>query len=107
MIVLTPAQANRVRGLSVLGSALVPFPLANGNYVLPETVLTDPAHERLWPALNALPKVPDESVRAGVPQNPNDPLSPVINSDYEQDPVKRGRAAFRPDWKPGETVVIT
>ncbi len=106
MIILTRAQANRVRGLSTEGHALAPVPLANGTFALPETVLDDPAHARYRNILNQLPKVPDESLRKGELQDPNDINSPLVNSDYEQDPVRRRRNAYSQDWKAGEVVVV-
>jgi hypothetical protein len=32
--------------------------------------------------------------------------SPIINSDYEQDQVKRARCAFKTEWRAGELVVV-
>lgn len=57
MIILTAAQANRMRGRSALRSyaALYPWPLKDGTFMLPEEVLTDPAHADLRPFLLTLP----------------------------------------------------
>jgi hypothetical protein len=106
MIILTPTQANRVRGLTTLGHALAPVPLANGNFVLPDTVLTDPAHARFKTFLSSLPRVADETLRRGERQDPTDIHSPIINSDFEQDPVKRSAAAFKRDWVVGKLVTV-
>ena len=55
MIVLTQAQANQVRGETTDGNALEPVMLADGvSYVLPEEVLTDPAHAANRVLLQAL-----------------------------------------------------
>lgn len=44
-IILTTAEADAVRGPTAPGAALEPVPLADGvTFVLPEEVLTDPAH---------------------------------------------------------------
>jgi hypothetical protein len=107
MIILTSTQANRVRGLTTEGHGLAPVPLANGTFALPESVLDDPAHARYRNILDRLPKVPDNSLRVGTPQDPNNPSSPLINSDYEQDPVRRRRFDYSRDkWRPGEVVVV-
>ena len=106
MIILTRTQANRVRGLSIEGHALAPAPLTNGTFALPESVLDDPAHARYRNVLNELPKVPDDSIRRGEPQDITDPTLPLINSDYEQDPVRRQRNAYSAAWKAGEVVVV-
>ena len=44
MIVLTAAQANQVRGLTVYGHALAPVPLTDGMFTLPEACAVDPSH---------------------------------------------------------------
>lgn len=46
MIILTAAQATQVRGISptVPSAGLWPVPLTDGTFMLPEAVLTDPAH---------------------------------------------------------------
>lgn len=58
MIILTVAQATRVRGRSPSNgnAALWPVPLKDGTFMLPEAVLTDPAHSDVWAFLAALPK---------------------------------------------------
>jgi hypothetical protein len=55
MIILTAAQASNVQGQDTPFSALVPRPLNDGTFGLPEAVLTDPAHVSHWAALNVLP----------------------------------------------------
>lgn len=56
MIILTPSEADQVRG-PTNGGALDPIPLADGvTYVLPEAVLTDPAHAQHHAFLGGLPQ---------------------------------------------------
>lgn len=55
MIILTAEQADFARGDTSHGTALNPVALLDGSFVLPEAVLTDPAHERLHEYLSALP----------------------------------------------------
>lgn len=58
LIILTPEQADQVRGPSVNGAAaLEPRETANGNFVLPDLVLSDPAHESHHVFLASLPKM--------------------------------------------------
>lgn len=57
MIILTQEEAEAVRGETHKGAALDPVPLANGTeWVLPEAVLTDPAHQAWWEHLETLPR---------------------------------------------------
>lgn len=56
MIILTQAQADQVRGATASGHALDPIALADGvTFVLPEAVLTDPAHAVHHSLLSSLP----------------------------------------------------
>lgn len=55
MIILTAAQADEVRGETTPGFMLDPVVLLDGTFVLPDAVLTDPAHEPKWGILAALP----------------------------------------------------
>lgn len=56
-IILTEAQADAVRGESSPDAWLVPVPLADGaTWVLPERVLSDPAHASRLEALITLPR---------------------------------------------------
>lgn len=59
MILLTPAQADQVRGPTSPMSALMPRELADGNFVLPIAVLNDPAHAIRHDFLATLPTIPD------------------------------------------------
>lgn len=57
MIILTTEQADQVRGPTTAGSALDPVPLADGQtFVLPESVLQDPAHSMHHAFLETLPR---------------------------------------------------
>lgn len=56
-IILTTTEADAVRGESSPGAWLAPVPLADGvTLVLPERVLSDPAHESKWPLLSGRPQ---------------------------------------------------
>ena len=58
MLLLSPAEADALRGPTSLGAALKPRELTSGphagSYVLPVSVLTDTAHQTKWAALGAL-----------------------------------------------------
>lgn len=57
MIVLTAEQAEEVRGPTATGAALEPVSLADGvTFVLPEAVLSDPAHAERRAMLESLPR---------------------------------------------------
>jgi hypothetical protein len=57
VIILTEAEADHVRGPTGEGAALAPVALANGTeWVLPVTVITDPAHAIHHDYLDALPQ---------------------------------------------------
>lgn len=58
-ILLTPEQADHVRGPTSLGAALMPIPIIpnlGAAYVLSDVVLNDPAHSQHKTYLNALPR---------------------------------------------------
>lgn len=57
MIILTPDQADLVRGVSPISpwAALDPVPLKDGTFILPEDVLADPAHADVADFLGGLP----------------------------------------------------
>lgn len=59
MMLLTPDQAWQVRGDTTEGHRLLPRLMADGNYALPEAVLSDPAHASKLPIL--------EDVEIGTP----------------------------------------
>ena len=54
-LILTPEQADSVRGETSPGFALSPVELADGTFMLPDRVLSDPAHESKWAALAKFP----------------------------------------------------
>lgn len=58
VIVLTAEQADAVRGLSTVAphAALEPVPLADGRFMLPVEVLSDPAHADKRDLLAPLPQ---------------------------------------------------
>lgn len=55
MIILTPEQADQVRGTTAPGHALDPMALLDGSFALPEAVLSDPAHGVHHALLGSLP----------------------------------------------------
>jgi len=56
VIILNASEADQVRGETTDGAALDPIKLADGvTFVLPEAVLTDPAHESKRAFLATLP----------------------------------------------------
>ena len=56
MIVLTSEQADQVRGIGRGGAALDPREMVDGNFILPEAVLEDPAHAEWRELLSSLPR---------------------------------------------------
>jgi len=56
MIILTPEEAAKVRGLSVPGHALDPIELEDGTFILPDEVLSDPHHAKHLATLKKAPK---------------------------------------------------
>lgn len=55
-VILTQAQADAVRGVSIAGHALDPRPLKDGKFALPVEVLADPAHAKHKSLLQGLAK---------------------------------------------------
>lgn len=56
LLILTPVQADQVRGPSADGTAaLEPRVLLNGDFILPARVLDDPAHSEHYALLSTLP----------------------------------------------------
>jgi hypothetical protein len=53
-VVMNQAQANTIRGQTVLGHACAPIPVGGTNpltLALPIAIKTDPAHQSLWASL--------------------------------------------------------
>lgn len=110
MIILTQDQANQVRGYHVLGHALAPVPLKNsgtsnaslnGNLVLPEACIDDPAYAFLSDFLKTLPTyLPDTRISKGTPPNsPSDP--PPSDADFSIDPTVVNQCTYSNDWQLG------
>ncbi len=59
MILLTPTEAEEVRGDTMPGHALRPIPLKSGDFILPVAVLDDPMHAEHHDFLNGLPLIAD------------------------------------------------
>ena len=90
MILLTPDQANHVRGLTVEGHALAPALLITGNFSLPEEVLNDPYHavHKAYLQANCLF------------------VADIGAGGYEQDPALTAPYTYSSDWPPGEIIVV-
>lgn len=56
MIILSAAQADMVRGVGSGGAVLDPRQMIDGDFVLPEAVLGDPAHAAWFELLVTLPR---------------------------------------------------
>lgn len=97
MIALTEAQANLVRGLTVMGHALAPVPLVDGTFVLPENCATDAAHLVRRTSLQGRP------TRA------------VLTTEYlynkavptAQEIALLAACEFKSTWLPGQLVTVT
>jgi uncharacterized membrane protein len=65
IIILTPEQANYVRGPSEVDekSILIPIATTDGNYILDTLVLDDPAHINHKEFLSTLPQITIETYR--------------------------------------------
>lgn len=61
-LILTAAQAQALRGETSPGHALVPVPLSDGTFALPESILSDAAHAVHRAVLEDLPRVSEVSV---------------------------------------------
>jgi hypothetical protein len=55
-ILLTPSQADQVRGPTSPGAMLMPIEVQGGQFVLPMSVLSDPAHDMHHSYLAQLPQ---------------------------------------------------
>lgn len=113
MLVMTWDVANGCRGLTVVGHALAPVPMADGTFILPEEVLSDEYHQKHWDFLIANCDIaPDDSFSPGIPMNPDGPASPggpsvpSIGSDYSQDPDLIAACTYDESWVEGELVYV-
>lgn len=113
MIILTQAQADQIRGLTQKGHALAPKPFVasgasnpalNGMYGLPESVLTDPYHQKHWAFLSTLPKIADNFIHAGIGGGIGN--SPVTGSDWSQDKTLVQASTYQSNWPAGGTVSV-
>jgi hypothetical protein len=101
MYVLTPTQANGVRGLTVMGHAIAPKPfvasgssrpaLLNNNFGLPEQVLVDEYHLAKRIELAGLPKI-------------NETLVP--DSDWSTDAALLAQCSYNSSWPVGELITV-
>lgn len=99
MLVLLKADADAVRGLTVLGHALAPVPLKDGSFVLPMACLDDPYHVARHAVLAALDVMLDPA--PGSHMDPIDPTSPIIGGAYSQDDVVLQACTYTEAWQPG------
>lgn len=105
MLILTYADADNVRGLTVRGHAIVPVPLADGTLALPETVASDPFHAIRWAYLATLDRTNDSLISPGIPTIAV-PNAPVTNSDWEQSTTIRAMNAFSTTWQVGQLIAV-
>jgi hypothetical protein len=115
MIILTAAQANNVRGLTMSGHALAPKPFVlsgasapglNGRFALSEAVINDAAHAIHQQFLLSLPSLPDNIIHNGTPPPDSPPGTPLTDCDWEQDPTRCALYAYESTWLPGQIIVI-
>ena len=69
MMILTPGQANQVRGQSTPTAAIEPVLLSDGKYLLGGEVLSDPAHAAHKAFLQGMPKTTYEAVKDKLPKS--------------------------------------
>ncbi len=111
MLILTPDQANQVRGLTVAGHALAPALLTDGNFALPEAALDDPYHAVHAQFLrdNAM-VVPDDAIGTPpvAPPDGEGAPTPLIYYEvyYETDPNLTAPHTYSSDWPEGEIIVV-
>ena len=99
MLVLTKADADQVRGLTVRGHALAPVALKDGTFVLPMACAGDPYHAARHAVLASLDVMNDPA--PGTHMTPDDPTSPIIGGDYSQDDVVLQACTYTEAWQPG------
>lgn len=100
-IILTAGEADKVRGLSLKGHALAPFPLKDGTLALPLSVIDDPAHAALAALLKGLPT---RDVDEGTPGAT--PVAARVGGEFDTDPVAIDKYAYKSTWRVGELVIV-
>lgn len=115
MIIMTPTQANGVRGLTVSGHALAPKPfvssgaarpICNGNFGLPEETLADEYHLLRRIELAGLPTLPSGLIPAvdwlGGKALITDP-DPVLTPAEQRVLVQ---STYSSSWPEGELIIV-
>lgn len=95
MIILTAEDAAKVTGTSPTHpwAALEPVPLADGNYILPEDVLYDPAHADVAPFLATMPiedVAKEQEFNLGTIDQPGDPADKIAYEAAKLDYAEKG-----------------
>ncbi len=111
MIILTTTQADQVRGLTVPGHALAPRSFASstifgGQFALPESCITDPAHSTFSAFLASLPRVADSLIHPGTLSVSSNPDSPLVNSDWMQSTLQAA-FTYQSSWPVARRIQIS
>jgi len=105
MLILTPEEADQVRGLTSKGNALAPTPLLDGMFALPLQCAEDPGHSKFRRFLRVLPKqeVAPEDFLAS---KRGDPLQgkPATATQAERDLLEA--CSYKSDWQEGVAVQV-
>lgn len=97
MIILIADEADKVRGRSInKWAALVPIPLKDGTFALPEAVLSDPSHTAHSYFLKTLPR---RDVYFGKPGATKS--DPIDSGEVVADPEVLNLNGLKQDWQPG------
>lgn len=115
MIILTPTQANGVRGLTVSGHALAPKPfvtsgaarpVCNGNFGLPEECLADEYHLARRIEMAGLPTLPSGLIP---PQDWLGGKALITDPDPILTPAEQTlllESTYSESWPVGELIIV-
>jgi hypothetical protein len=108
MIIMTPTQANGVRGLTVIGHAIAPKPfvasgaarpVCNGNFGLPEETLTDEHHLLRRIELAGLPTLPSGLI-------PEQDWLTITETSSQADKDLVSQSTYSSSWPVGELIIV-
>jgi hypothetical protein len=108
MIILTPTQANGVRGLTVSGHALAPRPfvasgaarpVCNGNFGLPEECLADEYHLARRIEMAGLPTLPSAFI-------PEQDWIIITETSSQADIDLVLQSTYSTSWPEGELIIV-
>lgn len=97
-VILTPVQANHVRGHTMPGHAIAPVLLADRTFGLPVSVIEDSYHGRYREYLLALPQVAELP-----PLLDLDTLTPIQRAFYD---AHIDELYYNRTWPVGENVIL-